>query len=88
MGSVSLAPTLTPHGRLVLGEAPDTPLLDLDLAQRLRNAFERESGHGLLQLGATEVGATSKVLRTEDRRGPESKKGAPLRDCSLGHRWA
>src|SRR5580658_1163219 len=57
MGSVSLAPTLSPHGRLALVEAPDAPLLDPELAQRLRNAFERGSGHGLLQLGATEAGA-------------------------------
>src|SRR5438874_8306248 len=57
MGSVSLAPTLTPHGRLALVEAPDAPLLDSELAQCLRNAFERGSGHGLLQLGAAEAGA-------------------------------
>src|SRR5437868_1092902 len=58
MGSVSLAPTLSPHGRLALVEAPDAPLLDPGLAQRLRTAFARGSGHGLLQLGAAEAGAT------------------------------
>src|SRR5438477_4441404 len=57
MGSVSLAPTLSPHGRLALVEAPDAPSLDSGLAQSLRNAFERGSGHGLLQLGAAEAGA-------------------------------
>src|SRR6266478_5175615 len=57
MGSVSLAPTLTPHGRLALVEGQDAPLLDPEVAQRLRNAFERGSGHGLLQLGAAEAGA-------------------------------
>ncbi|HMC58959.1 MAG TPA: SNF2 helicase-associated domain-containing protein, partial [Candidatus Solibacter sp.] len=57
MASASLAPVLTPHGRLALVEAPDAPLLDGELAQRLRNAFERGSGHGLLQLGAAEAGA-------------------------------
>jgi superfamily II DNA or RNA helicase len=57
MGSVSLAPVLTPHGRLALVEASDAPLFDPELAQRLRNAFERGSGHGLLQLGAAEAGA-------------------------------
>src|SRR5258706_7246991 len=57
MGSVSLATTLTPHGRLALVEAPDAPLLDPEVAQRLRNAFERGSGHGLLHLGAAEAGA-------------------------------
>src|SRR5256885_1505557 len=55
MGSVSLAPTLTPHGRLVLVQAADAPYLDPALAQRLREAFDRGSGHGLLQLGADEV---------------------------------
>jgi len=48
---------LTPHGRLALVEDPDAPPLDLELAQRLRKAFERGSGHGLLQLGAAEAGA-------------------------------
>jgi non-specific serine/threonine protein kinase len=48
---------LTPHGRLALIEDPDAPPLDAELAQRLRSAFERGSGHGLLQLGAAEAGA-------------------------------
>ncbi len=52
----SLAPILTPHGRLSFGEEDDAPVLDVDLAQRLRDAFARGSGHGLLQLGAGEVG--------------------------------
>ncbi len=58
MESVSLAPTLSPHGRLALVEAPDAPPLDPELAQRLGSAFARGSGHGLLQLGAAEAGAT------------------------------
>src|ERR1019366_5780531 len=49
---------LTPHGRLALIEDPDGPPLDAEVAQRLRKAFERGSGHGLLQLGAAEAGAT------------------------------
>jgi superfamily II DNA or RNA helicase len=56
MAPVSLAPVLTPHGRLSLVESADAHLLDSELAQRLRNAFERGSGHGLLQLGAAEAG--------------------------------
>src|SRR5437879_9494968 len=56
MGSVSLAPILTPHGRLLLAEENGAPLLDPDLARRLRDAFLRGPGHGLLQLGAGEVG--------------------------------
>jgi non-specific serine/threonine protein kinase len=57
LASVALAPVLTPHGRLALVEAADAALLEPELAQRLRNAFERGSGHGLLQLGASEAGA-------------------------------
>lgn len=56
MDAVSLAPTLTPSGRLSLAEASDAPVLDPDLVQRLRAAFARGSGHGLLQLGAAEMG--------------------------------
>ena len=56
MDAISLAPILTPHGRLSLVEASDAPVLDPDLVQRLRAAFERGSGHGLLQLGAAEIG--------------------------------
>jgi non-specific serine/threonine protein kinase len=52
---VSLAPILTPHGRLSLIEVSDSTSLDPVLAQRLRQAFDRGSGHGLLQLGADEV---------------------------------
>ena len=56
MGSVSLAPVLTPHGRLVLAQQADAQSLDATLAGRLRDAFERGSGHGLLWLGANEAG--------------------------------
>lgn len=52
----SLAPILTPHGRLALAEAEDVPVLDAAVAERLRRTFERSSGHGLLQLGAAEIG--------------------------------
>src|SRR6266700_1104652 len=56
MGSNSLAPILTPHGRLTLGPAVEGPALDPSLAGRLEDAFARGPGHGLLQLGAGEVG--------------------------------
>lgn len=56
MALLSLAPILTPHGRLLLGPADDAPALDSGLAQRLLDTFARGSGHGLLQLGAGEVG--------------------------------
>lgn len=55
MGAAFLVLALTPHGRLTLTEDRDALALDLDLAQRLRDAFARGSGHGLLQLGAAEV---------------------------------
>jgi non-specific serine/threonine protein kinase len=54
----TLAPILTPHGRLLVDPADDAVALSPDLAERLRKAFARGSGHGLLQLGAAEVGAT------------------------------
>src|SRR3982751_1759001 len=52
---LALSPTLTPHGRLLLDPAPDTPTLPPALCQRLRDSFARGHGHGLLQLGAGEV---------------------------------
>ncbi len=57
MGAILLVPALTPHGHLTLTEDRDAPFLDPELAQRLLDAFARGSGHGLLQLGAGEVGA-------------------------------
>jgi hypothetical protein len=56
MDSLSLSLSLTPHGRLVLTHEAEAPLLDGKLADRLRQAFERGSGHGLLLLGADETG--------------------------------
>ncbi len=52
----ALAPILTPRGRLLLEVAGDAPALPSDLSHRLEKAFGRGSGHGLLQLGAAEVG--------------------------------
>jgi len=57
MGSIFLGLSLTPHGRLVLTEDAGAPPLDSRLGERLRTAFERGSGHGLLLLGANEAGA-------------------------------
>jgi superfamily II DNA or RNA helicase len=54
--TTSLVPILTPHGRLTLAEAEEAPPLNPALTERLQRAFERGSGHGLLQLGAAEVG--------------------------------
>jgi non-specific serine/threonine protein kinase len=52
-----LVPLLTPHGHLRLMPDSDAPPpLPATLAQRLSDAFARGSGHGLLHLGAVEVG--------------------------------
>ncbi|MPY89801.1 MAG: ATP-dependent helicase [Luteitalea sp.] len=56
MPTATLAPVLTPHGRLLLAHADDASPLPPDLLQRLQEAFERGPGHGLLQLGAGELG--------------------------------
>ena len=47
---------LTPHGHLVFEPSDDAPELEERLAGRLNDAFARGGGHGLLQLGAGEVG--------------------------------
>ena len=51
-----LVPCLTPHGRLLLAAAGDAPELDAAFAERMRQAFARGAGHGLLRLGGAEVG--------------------------------
>lgn len=51
-----LTPVLTPHGLLTLRRAGDALALEPDRAARLERAFRRGSGHGLLCLGADEVG--------------------------------
>ncbi len=56
MPEASLAPIVTPHGRLMLAPAEDAPALADDLRRRIETAFARGTGHGLLQLGAGEVG--------------------------------
>ena len=56
MSSVFVVPVLTPHGHLILSEDRDASALEPELARRLQDAFARGSGHGLLQLGASEVG--------------------------------
>ena len=56
MDADSLSLIITPHGRLVLTHDADAPRLQSALADRLRQAFDRGSGHGLLLLGAGEAG--------------------------------
>jgi len=55
-GELRLTTRLTPQGRLLLDQADDAPPLDAGLAGRLRQAFGRGAGHGLLRLGAAEAG--------------------------------
>jgi non-specific serine/threonine protein kinase len=52
-----LAPLLTPHGHFQVAPDADAPPLPDVLAQRLNDAFARGPGHGLLHLGAAEVGS-------------------------------
>ncbi|MBM4119051.1 DEAD/DEAH box helicase, partial [bacterium] len=50
-----MTPYLTPQGRLLLAATGDVAL-EPALAARLSAAFARSSGHGLLRLGAAELG--------------------------------
>src|SRR6476660_4144935 len=51
-----LAPVLTPHGLLTLRQAGEALGLEPERGARLEKAFIRGSGHGVLCLGADEVG--------------------------------
>src|SRR5439155_23283838 len=57
---MNLAPVLTPHGLLILdrlgSQAGEALALPPEQSARLERAFARGSGHGLLCLGAKEVG--------------------------------
>ena len=55
---MALAPVLNPHGVLNLKPTDDAPALDDVRGARLERAFARGSGHGLLCLGADEVGTS------------------------------
>jgi superfamily II DNA or RNA helicase len=54
----TLAPVLSPHGVLSLKPSDDAAALDGARGERLAAAFGRGAGHGLLHLGADEVGTT------------------------------
>ena len=57
-----LAPVLTPHGLLMLAQSleaeGEAPGLEPERGLRLEKAFARGAGHGLVLLGADEVGTT------------------------------
>ena len=55
--TTQLGLALTPQGDLLLTQTDDNAALPEDVAARLWAAFERGHGHGLLQLGAGEVGS-------------------------------
>ena len=55
---MTLEPVLTPHGLLTLRQTEEALPLEPQQGLRLGKAFERGSGHGLLWLGANEVGTT------------------------------
>ena len=54
----ALAPALSPHGVLSLKPSNEATAWDPARSTRLLNAFERGAGHGLLCLGADEVGTS------------------------------
>jgi non-specific serine/threonine protein kinase len=51
-----LVPILSPHGHLLLAPDEEAPVPAEALQRRLMQSFARGAGHGLLQLGAGEVG--------------------------------
>ena len=53
----ALAPLLTPQGHLRLAAEAELPALPATVHERILTAFSRGAGHGLLQLGAVEVGS-------------------------------
>ena len=53
----ALALILTPHGHLLLTFERDAPVLAEAQHAKLTDAFTRSAGHGLLHLGAAEVGS-------------------------------
>ena len=55
---MALEPVLTPHGSLTLRETGEALVLEPEQGLRLKKAFARGTGHGLLWLGASEVGTT------------------------------
>src|ERR1700704_5299798 len=59
-----LEPVLTPHGVLALGQTGEPLTLEPARGARLARAFGRGAGHGLLCLGADEVGTALPAVLT------------------------
>ena len=55
---MALELVLTPHGSLTFRETGEALVLEPEQGLRLKKAFARGTGHGLLWLGASEVGTT------------------------------
>ena len=55
---MALVPALSPHGVLKLRPQDDAATITSEVADRIGSAFARGSGHGLLRLGADEVGTS------------------------------
>ena len=55
---MTLAPVLTPHGVLILRPTAEPMVLQPEQGARLEKVFARGPGHGLLSLGADELGTT------------------------------
>jgi hypothetical protein len=85
----TLTPILTPHGRLLLEPADEAVALQTDVSHRLQAAFARGSGHGLLQLGAAEVGTALPPVfgywREFGARYVSAVRGQPDLDTSRSH---
>jgi hypothetical protein len=54
--TLRITPSLTPHGRLLIMPQDNAPAIDAALGERIEQAFERGTGHGLLRLGGGEIG--------------------------------
>jgi len=52
----ALSLQLTPRGHLLLVPDADGPVLPADIRQGLANAFAKNAGHGLFNLGSMQVG--------------------------------
>ena len=74
-----LAPVLTPHGLLTLRQAGEAPALEPEQGARLEKAFVRGSGHGLLCLGADEVGTALPPVLSYWRELRGALRGRALR---------
>jgi non-specific serine/threonine protein kinase len=81
---------LSPHRHLRLVEAPDAAPLDDAVAARLRDAFARGTGNGLLQLGAAEVTTALPVVlafwRDVGAQNVTAACSVPARPSTPSHR--